>query len=150
MNNKYQDLFQSLSYQNQFRPSIYLEHTSIDDYATELLSGILGRTICAEGKREEFYYWSIKFYNDPITEDELEKLYDIIEASEYDREIQSQTNEYNENITELCQRISNKLFSKIMPFNVSVSHSDDDGIWLFGDEIDADILKISKTQAINV
>ena len=150
MNNKYQDLFQSLFYQNQFRPSIYLEHTSIDDYASELLSGILGRDIYAEGKREEFYYWSIKIYNEPITKDELEKLYNILGASEYEKEVQRQTNEYNENITELCQRISNKLFSKIMPFNVSVSHSDDDGIWLFGDEIDADILKISKTQAINV
>ena len=92
----------------------------------------------------------VKIFNDSFTETELKKLYNIIGTSEYDKEIQSQTNEYNENITELCQRISNKLFSKIMPFNVSVSHSDDDGIWLFGDEIDADILKISKTQAINV
>ena len=150
MDNKYQELFDSLNKENQFRPAIHMAHEDIDDNASEFLSGILGRDIYAEGKRSEFYDWSIKIYNDPITEDELGKLYDILEVSEYDKEIQTQTNEYNENITELCQRISNKLFSKIMPFNVSVSHSDDDGIWLFGDEIDADILKTGKTQAINV
>ena len=151
MENKknYQSMFDSLKTKEQVRPAVYLDHYQIDDDASELLSNLLGRDIRAEGKRSEFYDWSIDISNDPITKSELEILYAIIGASEYDKEIQTDTNEYHDvksDITELCQRILNKLFSKIMPFEVSASHSDDDGVWFFGEVISADIIKPENNQ----
>ena len=140
MDNKYKDLFQSLSFQKQFRPAIHIGHISIDDYASELLSGIFERDIYAEGKRSDFYDWNIKISNDFITEIELEKLYDIVGASEHDRKCQSDIDE-DDDVSELCQRISNRLFSKIMPFEVEVSFSDEEGIWLLGGLTDNSILE---------
>jgi len=142
MNNKYQELFQSLSYQNQFRPSINLGYTSIDEYASELLSGIFERDIGAESVRSDFYDWSIKIKNGSITETELELLYEIINANEYDRKSQSFYDDENDGcITELCQIVSHKLFSKILPFEVEISFADDeDNIWFLGGMIDKNVL----------
>ena len=137
----YTSLFQSLSFQKQFQPAIHLGDILIDDYASALLSGIFGRKIYAEGKRTEFYYWSIKIRNEPISESELEKLYDIIGANEYDKTSQSNEIGNESYITELCQEISQKLFSKILPFEISVSFADDEGIWLIGNLIETDISK---------
>ena len=147
MNNNYQDLFQSLSFQHDFRPAVYLQYISIDDYASELLSGILGRDIQAEGKRSEFYDWSIVLCGDSIAETELDTLYGIIGADEHDREIQSYETEDDGSVTELWQRISTKLFSKIMPFEVEMSLADDDGVWLFGGLTGTDILKNNAGQS---
>jgi len=141
MDNKYKELFQSLSFQNEFRPAVHIHYLSIDDYASELLSCVLERDIRAEGKREEFYYWSIEIRNGSITGDELEKLYDIIGANEHDKTFHSYEIEEDGYITELCQVISQKLFSKIMPFEISVSFADDEGIWMLGGMTDATIFK---------
>ena len=81
MDNKYKDLFDSLSTEKQFRPAVHMAYEDIDDNATELLSGIFSRNIYAEGKRSDFYDWSIKVVDDSFTETELGKLYNIIGAS---------------------------------------------------------------------
>ena len=135
MDKKYKDLFDSLSTEKQFRPAVHMFHEDIDDNAAELLSGILGRNIYAEGKRSDFYDWGINIFNEPMTASELEILYEIIGATDYDKKIQSDEteNEDDGSITELCQRVAQRLFSKIMPFEVAISHADEEGIWLFGE-----------------
>ena len=148
MDNKYQELFQSLSFQKEFRPAVHLHYTQIDDYASKLLSGILSRDIYSESKRSDFYDWSIKFYDDSVTETELEILYNVLGANEYDREMQSYEAEGVDSINELCQRISNRLFSKIMPFEVAMSIADDDGVWFLGGMTEIAVLKNNTEQTV--
>ena len=143
MDKKYKDLFDSLNTEKQCHPAVHMDHEDIDDNASELLSGIFGRNIYAEGKRSDFYDWGIKIFNEPISEAELEILYEITGATDYDKEIQSYETEDEDggSITELCQRIAQKLFSKIMPFEIAVSHSDEEGIWLFGELTDSYVIR---------
>ena len=141
MSNKYQDLFQSLSFKHKFRPAVHLDYIRIDDYVSELLSGIFDKDIHSESERCDFYDWSIKIHSGHITADELEILYGAIGANEYDRKAQSDITEDDEPIIELCQMVSHKLFSKIMPFEVSASFADDDGVWFLDGMTDAAILK---------
>ena len=144
--NNYQDLFKSFTFQHDVRPAVYLDYISVDNYASELLSGILGRDIYAGSERSEFYDWSIAICCGSIAEAELEILFGIIEADEHDREIQSYETEDDGSVTSLWQRISNKLFSKIMPFEVETSLADEDGIWFFGSLTDIAILKNNAEQ----
>jgi hypothetical protein len=134
MENKYKEIFESITLPRQFRPAIHLAHYDIDHYASELLSSIFGRDIRAEGERSDYYDWSIRVLDGSITEDELEKLYDIVGANGYDRTSQSYNTDDDDSASGLCQGISQKLFSQIMPFEVCISLSDEEGIWLFGSE----------------
>lgn len=146
MEQKYKDLFTSLSFQTNFRPAVHLEHIKINDYASGLLSGILERDICAEGERSDFYDWSITITGG-VTKDELEKLYDVIGADEHDRytqECEAGEND-DDSAAELIQRVSNKLFTQIMPFKIAVSFADEDGVWFFGDFTDSSILNLAET-----
>ena len=144
MNNIIQKSKNSFYMKDKFRPAIHIYHEDIDDYASELLTGIIGRDIYAEGKRSEFYDWNIIICNDPITENELELLCRTIGVTDDERTMQLCDVEDEDSITELRQSICHKLFSIIIPFEVSISLADDEGIWLLGTMIDVAILENKK------
>lgn len=138
MNRKFENLFKSFAFEREFRPALHIEWEDVTDYASQLLSGIFDREIHAESARSDYYYWSLVIYKSPITKEELEKLNDLVEADDYDREIQL----YDDfPVTEICQGLSCKLISKLSPFDVFTSFADDEGIWLVGDMTDATGLK---------
>jgi len=138
MNNQIQDLFSSLAFEEHFRPALHVEWKDIDCYASELLAGIFGRYIHVEARRSDYYYWSLDLSETPITEDEMERLNDLIQADDYDREIQSYD---GFPVTEIVQGLSCKLLSKLTPFHAATSFADDEGVWLIGNMIDEAILK---------
>jgi len=138
MSNQMQDLFLSLAFEEQFRPALHVEWEDINCYASELLSGIFGRDIHVEARRSDYYYWSLDVSQTPITEDEMVRLNDLVQADDYDREIQSYD---GFPVTDIDKGLSCKLLSKLTPFHSSTSFADDEGVWLIGNMTDADILK---------
>jgi hypothetical protein len=99
----------------------------METLVSDLLTDILGRSVEAYAKREDYYYWNISFA-EPISEDELDALCKFVQAIEEDTDI------YGDNlpINELTESLSNKLMGKLMPFELTGTRADDDGIWFMG------------------
>ena len=131
---KYQETFNSLMLDNEYRPALHIEWSELSSHASKLLTGVLGREIYAEADREEFYYWRLLLGRDPISEDELNILLEAADADIGDCE------SYDPDsfpATELYQDFSRKLISKILPFTATDSIADEKGVWFLGDKTTA-------------
>ena len=113
------------------RQAIHLDWYDVGNYVSELLTKLLKRKVIVEAERSEFYYWDLVIQNNkPISEKEMNSIYELIEADDLDKE----SNEYeDEPIMGLCQSVSRKLMSILLPFKAVYDHADDDGIWFFGE-----------------
>lgn len=111
---------------------IYVKWYSLDSLFTNLLTDLLGRSIKANTAREDYYWWKVTL-EEPITPVELERLFELIQASKYERDENAYTDGFP--IMELCQGLSNKLMNKLLPFTLVSTRADDDGVWFIGDEL---------------
>lgn len=126
----YDFVFENHKITEKPQPSLYLEWDELADLFTDLLTGLLGRNIEAGSKREEFYYWNISLET-PLTQEELEVVFESAAADELDLE----QNMYEEGcpIYELTQGICSKLISKLLPFNLIACRADDEGVRFIGE-----------------
>lgn len=136
--NSFEFLFDALALESKFCPAVHIKWVNIINSASGLLSGVLYRDIRAEVERSDYYNWSINVSASPVTEEEVGKLNEIFGADEYDREIQ-ENDDYP--AKEICQGLATKIISKLVPFPVTKSFADDDGVWLVGEATDAVTLK---------
>lgn len=109
--------------------AVHIEWLDLNHYIARLLTDILGKNIYADTLREEYYYWKISF-PEPITPEELETLLVLTQASDYDRD--ANKNEDGFPIGELDESLCNKLMNKLLPFELSSSRADDNGVWFIG------------------
>ena len=113
---------------NAFRPTLHLDWLEINRIASSFLTEFLGREIRIDSNRYEYYCWNLVVCN-RMTEGEMDTLHNLVESDEYARESQSFEGFPTDVI---CDEISIKLFSLFMPFEVSTSRADDDGVWFIG------------------
>lgn len=112
------------------QPALYIEWEDLADLFTDLLREILGRLdITAGAAREEYYYWKIPLET-PISQSELERIFDLVVASDWDR----QETAYEEGfpIMELGEGLCKKLINKLLPFDLLSTRADDEGVWFIG------------------
>jgi hypothetical protein len=111
--------------------AIYIRWDNLEDIFSKLLLDLFCREIMVDSVREEYYYWKINLEDTPLDPKELESLFELAEASDWDRE----ENEYNDGfpISELCQGLCNKIMDKLLPFSLILSRADEDGVWFIGD-----------------
>lgn len=129
---EFKKLFESQRWESPSRPALHIEWGELDEHASNLLSTLLKRKICAAIRRDDYYYWNLDISDTPVSEEEMELLFLIADADDEDRE-SSTFDEYP--ITELCQDLSRKLISKTLPFFAWTSFADDEGIWFVGSEV---------------
>jgi hypothetical protein len=113
--------------------AIHIGWDNLADVLSKLLSDLFGREIAVDSIQEEYYCWKINFADTPLDPKELESLFELAEASDWDRE----ENEYRDGfpISELCQGFCNKIMDKLLPFSLMLSRADEDGVWFIGDSI---------------
>ena len=112
---------------------IHIEWENLSDIFSELLSGFLHRKITAKSYREEYYYWLIRLFAAPLTQAELETLFDLSGADQLDRD----ENDYGEYpVVELCQSLCAKLMGKLLPFEPRCTIADDEGVWFISSVTD--------------
>jgi len=110
--------------------AIHLVWCEIDDIASELLSRLLEREITIEAERSDHYDWKLTIIGGaPISEYELEVLFNMTEADDAERE----NNCLDDAITEFSQGLARKLMSFLLPFEAATSHADDEGVWFIGE-----------------
>ncbi len=110
--------------------SLYLGWDELSDLSSSLISDLLGRKAKVEAMREEFYDMYL-FLKEPIAFSEMEALYEVVQASDDDRE--EFMHEEGEPIQKIEQGVSQKLIGKLLPFNLVLTHADEEGVWFIGD-----------------
>lgn len=115
---------------NKPQKAVFIEWYNLAYLFTDLLTDLLGRQIKADSAREEYYWWKVSL-EEPITPAELESLFELAQANDYDREENAYTDGFP--IMELCQGVCNKLMSKLLSFSLVSTRADDDGVWFIGD-----------------
>lgn len=111
------------------RLSVHIEWNELQKTASQKLSDLLGRDIIAESRRDEYYYWGFYILRTPLSKEEIEKLFAIMDADDYDRD----SNDFGEYpITEINQGLAEKIMADELPFTPNHSHADDEGVWFFG------------------
>lgn len=124
-----QEIFHQNSWDDQRWQAIHLEWEALSRLGTMLLSGLLGRQIETVATRSDYYYWALSLEDSVIDAGELETLVGMIGGTEGDLEMNS--NDMGFPIQGLDQGLCNRLFDKILPFDVGASLADDEGIWFF-------------------
>ncbi len=109
--------------------SIYLAWGDLSGLASRLISSIIGRDVSAEAMREEYYDMHL-FLAEPISSVELETLYEAIQATEDDSA--ESIYEEGEPVQKLEQCVSQKLFGKLLTFDLTLTRADDSGVWFIG------------------
>ena len=116
------------------RQAIHFRWANLSNLAEMLLNRILKRGIPVDVVRSDYYDWTISLSDDySLTLDELETLFSIIDANDWDRE----SNEFDGHpIQELSQSLSRKLVSLLLPFKAHHAHADDEGVWFMSELIE--------------
>ena len=132
--NRMREIFEKHSFGKDeaswFRTAIHIDWENLNDTFSQLLSDLLGRDIVAESDREEYYYWRILFFNsNMVSKEELETLFEAADADDFDRD-QNDIGEYP--VSELCQSLCDRFMNKLLPFNISHTKADEDGVWFIG------------------
>jgi hypothetical protein len=122
------DIYKNLMISDLPKQAIHIAWGDLDNIFTELLTMLLGRTIKINAKREEFYYWCTEL-SEPISKEELETLFSIVEADELEQE-QNEFDEYP--LLELSEGLCKKLINKLLVFNLEHTRADDEGVWFIG------------------
>jgi len=130
--NEQEQIFIKLRRNESPQRTIHIEWEDLSDVFSELLSELLCREITAEAEREEYYYWNVNLSGTPISRQELEILFKLVSADEFDRE-QNDFGEYP--IMELCEELCNKLMRRLLPCKIISVRADDEGVWFIGEEI---------------
>jgi len=111
------------------RMSVHLEKHRLQDTACKYLSDLTGREITAYYDRRDYYYWGFNIADTPLNKEEIEKLFLTVGADDFDRE----SNDFGEYpIMEINQGLAEKMLAGELPFIMSSSHADDEGVWFFG------------------
>jgi hypothetical protein len=114
----------------EVRPALHIEWEELENDITKLLSIILKREIDADIERSDFYYWNIDLSNSPISENELDTIFALVNANDYERAINFDN---GFPVYEFCCGLSRKLVTLLLPFTASKSFADDEGVWFLGD-----------------
>ena len=117
------------------RVSKFFMHYELADTVMDFMTDLLGRDIRAKIIRSDFYYWHIDFCDEkgnatPLTEDELKELAEIIGVEEINADDEP---EYKGDA--LDDDDSLKLIQLIMPFEISNTSADEDGVRFIGPEL---------------
>jgi len=111
------------------RPSLHLEWNNLRELAENRLKELLGRDIIARNDRWENYHWGFNISDTPLTKDDMEKLFDVLGADDFDRD----SNDFGEYpIMEINQGLAEKLLAGDLPFKMHSSLADEEGAWFFG------------------
>lgn len=114
--------------------AIHIGWIELSNLLTDLLQEVLNRSdIQGEVAREDFYYWKVVL-EAAITEAEQEFLFELLSASEWDREESTYSDEFP--IMELGEGICKKLMDKVLPFELEITRADDNGVWFIGKDND--------------
>jgi len=109
--------------------SVHLDKHRLEDIACKYLSDLTGREITAFYDRREYYHWGLNIADTPLSNEELEKLFNAVGADDFDRD----SNDFGEYpIMEINQGLAEKIMSDELPFVMSSSHADNEGVWFFG------------------
>jgi hypothetical protein len=110
--------------------TIHIEWETLAHIFTDLLREILGRgDIRAHSAREEYYDWNIPL-EPAISEVELEFIFDLVDASDWDRDASGHGDGFP--VTELCEGLCKKVMKKLLPFDLISTRADDEGVWFIG------------------
>ena len=126
-------VYDSLKITDTPQQVIHIEWEALSDIFSKMLSGLLGKKIKAQSGREEYYYWIIRLIDTPLIKEELETLFDLAGADEWDRE-QNDCGEFP--ILELCQGLCGKLMGKLLPFVPRSTMADSEGVWFISSVTD--------------
>lgn len=111
------------------RISLRLDWANIANLSAKRLSAISGREIEPSADRYEYYYWGFRLDKTPLTKDEIDLLFDTVGADENDRD----ANDFGDYpIVEINKSLAEKTIKPLLPFLLSESLADDEGVWLFG------------------
>ena len=117
------------------KTAIHIDWENLEDTFSQLLSDLLGRDIRAESERQEYYYWKIGFRGESIlTEDELNTLFDAVNLDLDEREKMRGEPGYDYDypgyeVGELPEELCCQLMNELLPFTLSVTRADDEGVW---------------------
>ena len=109
--------------------AIHVDWKDLSLIMSELLSGVLKREVEAEAGREENDFWLIYLIDTPISKAELELVLKKTAADEIDRD-QNDFGMYP--VMELSQGICNKLLGPFLPYKLTCTMTDYDGVWFIG------------------
>jgi len=111
------------------RPSLYLEWKEIRELAEKRLKELIGKDITALNDRWENYYWGFNISDTPLSKAEIEKLFTLLDADDYERD---STDFGDYPIMEINYGLAEKLLSEYLPFKLHSSHAGEEGVWFFG------------------
>jgi hypothetical protein len=118
------------------RQTIHISWDGLGNLFNNVLTSLLNRDIRVDVQREEYYYWKAVLH-DPLTLEELEKLFELFQASDHDMD----ANDFGEYpIMELSEGLCKKLMAKLIPFKLDSTRADDDGVWFIGNETQKEIV----------
>ena len=119
-------IFKKFQWNTEPYPAVHAEWIELDHLMSQLLSELLEREIKAETVREDYYCWSVSITETPLSMEEVEMLFTIANADDYERD----ANDFGVYpITELTQGLCSKLVSRTLPFYADTSFADDEGVW---------------------
>ena len=105
---------------------LYLTWGEISAVMSDELTKVLSRRIEADAAREYLQCWVLQLFMNPLTPDELEKVFDYAGADEWDRE----QNYYEDGkVMELCEALCGKIINKHLPFKLADKCQDEKGVW---------------------
>lgn len=114
--------------------SLHQSWEALADFASTLLTGLLGREIEAHIARSDYYYWAIDLTQTPLTEAETRTLADAARTS--DAEMETQFEGIDFPLCELRQEFAALLLAWAMPFQVASTHADDEGVWFMSGPVE--------------
>lgn len=118
--------FEDLQVPDIPRQTIHFEWDDLRDMADETLFHLLRRKVSVDVERSDYYDWGFTLIDDSLSLAELETLFTMIEADDWDRE---SNDFYDAPIQSLSQSLSRKLVSLLLPFHAESTHADDEGVW---------------------
>lgn len=109
--------------------ALYIGWDGLEIIAAKLLNELVGREIAVSAEREDYYYWNLNIDRTPLSKKEIQDLFLIVSADDYDRE----SNEFGEYpVTEINQGLATKILARELPFIAASSHAVENGVWFFG------------------
>lgn len=114
-------------------PAMRIESENLDILASRLLSEYMGREIRArysQAADEHPDYWGLRIDETPLSQDELELLFTVVEA---DDDAKSSTDIGLYPVVEICRGVAEALVSRELPINVVHSIGCTHGVWFFGE-----------------
>jgi len=129
MKNNKLNIFRKLQIKAAPQQALYLTWDELSDYFNKMLTEVCNREIRTQATLSDYYYWEINILNTSITEDEINVIFELIDADGHD--IDSNTVKGCD-IMELTNSVSLKLISKSLPFPAINSISNEEGVWFIG------------------